>query len=350
MSSLKELTYAYGLSLAAGDVQLLDGKWYVTHAGLLAIANRFRCSAITTAMDRSASEPSISRWIFKATVYKERRSKGFVGYGDADPSNTSPLVRGAEMRVAETRAVNRALRKAYGIGLCSVEELGSFSAPQRPLATTPPSKSDPGSNSSNHCQPRLRDQLCLLIRQHNLNPTLVKKYAADFCGTETLKEASRDLVESFIAQLTAAAKKDRDALVCKLNSYAQPVETRPWNDTFPVCIHDSRIAKVFSKGCSWFELMQLPTTGIRRNHSYHCGLSFTNLNRLRDDRSWVGCIAPNERSGNWIGFCAISAMTPICSAKIKWTKKLSYSFAESFGQLMSRETAGLSKTSKPLRP
>lgn len=27
---------------------------------------------------------------------------------------------GAEMRVAETRAVNRALRKAYGIGLCSV--------------------------------------------------------------------------------------------------------------------------------------------------------------------------------------------------------------------------------------
>ena len=31
------------------------------------------------------------------------------------------------MRVAETRAVNRALRKAYGIGLCSVEELGSRS-------------------------------------------------------------------------------------------------------------------------------------------------------------------------------------------------------------------------------
>ena len=29
------------------------------------------------------------------------------------------------MRVAETRAVNRALRKAYGIGLCSVEEFGS---------------------------------------------------------------------------------------------------------------------------------------------------------------------------------------------------------------------------------
>jgi len=45
--------------------------------------------------------------------------------GDANPTNVSLLVRGAEMRVAETRAVNRALRKAYGIGLCPVEELGA---------------------------------------------------------------------------------------------------------------------------------------------------------------------------------------------------------------------------------
>src|SRR5205823_5763382 len=42
-----------------------------------------------------------------------------------DPSNVSPLMHGAEMRVAETRAVSRALRKAYGIGICSVEELRS---------------------------------------------------------------------------------------------------------------------------------------------------------------------------------------------------------------------------------
>jgi hypothetical protein len=33
------------------------------------------------------------------------------------------------MRVAETRAVNRSLRKAYGIGVCSVEEMGSFASP-----------------------------------------------------------------------------------------------------------------------------------------------------------------------------------------------------------------------------
>jgi hypothetical protein len=131
------------------------------------------------------------------------------------------------MRVAETRAVNRALRKAYGIGLCSVEELGSFSAPQKPFAAMPLSNGHATANGSSNGQSRLRDQLCLLIRQHDLDPTLVKAYAADFCGTATLKDASRDLVESFITQLATAAKKDRDALVCKLNSYARPTEATP---------------------------------------------------------------------------------------------------------------------------
>jgi hypothetical protein len=131
------------------------------------------------------------------------------------------------MRVAETRAVNRALRKAYGIGVCSVEELGSFSAPQMPFTAEPRSNGHATANGSSNGHLRLRDQLCLLIRQHNLDPTLVKAYAADFCGTAALKDASRDLVESFITQLAAAAKKDRDALVCKLNSYAQPAEATP---------------------------------------------------------------------------------------------------------------------------
>jgi hypothetical protein len=165
------------------------------------------------------------RWVFKAVVYKTPRSKGFVGYGDADPSNVSLLVRGAEMRMAETRAVNRALRKAYGIGLCSVEELGSFSIPSKPVAVTPGSNGR--ANGSSSGQPRLRDQLCLLIRQHDLDPTLVKAYAADFCGTATLKDASRDLVESFITQLATSVKKDRNALICKLNSYGQPMEAKP---------------------------------------------------------------------------------------------------------------------------
>jgi len=224
MDSLKSLVKRFGISVSLGDVQYLDGRWYITHSGLLQIAQRRRCSGLRTSLLTKFCDSAANRWVFRATVYKSPHSKGFVGYGDADPSNTSPLVRGAEMRVAETRAVNRALRKAYGIGLCSVEEFGSFSAPQKPITATPHSNGHLGSNGSSNGQPRLRDQLCVLIRQHNLDPSLVKAYAADFCGTATLKEASRDLVETFVSTLADEAAKDLGALVCKLNSYTQQPE------------------------------------------------------------------------------------------------------------------------------
>src|ERR1700751_1997414 len=131
LKQLSELTKKHRFSVAAGDLLLLDGRWYVTHAGLLRIAERRRCTGIRTSAERHLSDSNSNRWVFKATVYKRSAPKGFVGYGDADPSNVSLRVRGAEMRVAETRAVNRALRKAYGIGVCSVEELGFFSSPSR---------------------------------------------------------------------------------------------------------------------------------------------------------------------------------------------------------------------------
>ncbi len=32
---LRDLTKTFGFSLSLGDIQLLDGGWYITHAGLL---------------------------------------------------------------------------------------------------------------------------------------------------------------------------------------------------------------------------------------------------------------------------------------------------------------------------
>jgi hypothetical protein len=227
LNGLKALTSRYSISVAAGDVQLVDGRWYVTHSGLLRIAQRNRCSGMRTAVDKGLSDPASCRWVFKATVYKSPRSRGFVGYGDADPSNVSSLVHGAELRVAETRAVNRALRKAYGIGLTSVEELGwaprsnaSGSSDQRKASTN-------GNNAHQNGQPRLRDRLCLLIRQHKLDAGLVKAFAADYCGIPTLRDASRDQVEAFINHLAERATKDRDGLICQLNSYSKSQEVAP---------------------------------------------------------------------------------------------------------------------------
>ncbi len=225
LRDLRSLLVRYKFSVILGEIARIDSRWYVTHSGLLQLASRRKCSGIKTFLQERLCDPAANRWVFRAVVYVGPNSKGFVGYGDADPSNTSSLVRGAEMRVAETRAVNRALRKAYGIGLCSVEELGS-----QPSSTPPLREANavhpPNGNGSANGQPRLRDKLCLLIRKYELDPNLVKRYAADFCGTESLRDAGRDLVEAFVSTVAEEAAKDRAALVCKLNSYSQPQEVR----------------------------------------------------------------------------------------------------------------------------
>jgi hypothetical protein len=42
---------------------------------------------------------------------------------------------------------------------------------------------------------------------------LVKSYATDFCGVKTLREATREQVETFVTHLADWASKDRDALL-----------------------------------------------------------------------------------------------------------------------------------------
>jgi hypothetical protein len=222
LRALKELIQRHHISIAVGDVKYFDGGWYVTHAGLVRLAERRHCAGIHSRPVLESSDPATSRWVFRATVFKSRTCKGFIGYGDADPSNVSPLVHGAEMRVAETRAVNRALRKAYGIGFCSIEEIGWFAEPA--ASSRESKKLPPQPVNGNYVGPKVRDRLCQLIRQHQLDATLVKAYAIDFCGTKTLREASRGQVENFVAHLADWAEKDRNALLCKLNSYLSAKE------------------------------------------------------------------------------------------------------------------------------
>ena len=217
LRALGNFTEQFQFSVANGDLLFLDSGWYVTHSGLTSLARRNRCAGIKVQPVQPFCDPSAQRWAFEATVYKSRTCKGFVGYGDADPSNVSPLVHGAELRVAETRAVNRALRKAYGIGICSVEEIGSCN--RQAESSREPKRAPQPTNGNGYGGRTVRDRLCQLIRQHQLDATLVKSYATDFCGVKTLREATREQVENFVAYLADWAEKDRNALLCQLNSY-----------------------------------------------------------------------------------------------------------------------------------
>jgi hypothetical protein len=74
-AALKDLTQMYGLSVAIGDLQLIEGRWYVTHAGLLRLSTRERCCGIKVTRLNELCDPAEKKWAFKATVYTSRISK-----------------------------------------------------------------------------------------------------------------------------------------------------------------------------------------------------------------------------------------------------------------------------------
>ena len=217
MRTLRLLTFSYQFSVAYGDLLLLENGWYVTHAGLLRLARRRRCVGMHVEPASEFSEPSAARWAFKATVYKSPKCKGFVGLRRCRPFQClfpCPGRRNARCRnsrrqpsAAESLRNRHLLRR--GDRLC-----------HGTVSSSPQSKKlPPQPTNGNYGGRTVRDHLCQLIRQHQLDATLVKSYATDFCGVKTLREATREQVESFVAHLADWAEKDRDALLCQLNSY-----------------------------------------------------------------------------------------------------------------------------------
>src|SRR4051794_1435825 len=86
--SAEQIASVYGEhGIDCHDVIEIDGKQYVTHQGLLRVALAQHCIGIHTRPIPEYCDKERNRWTFEAVVYKSRQCKGFVGYGDADPSN-----------------------------------------------------------------------------------------------------------------------------------------------------------------------------------------------------------------------------------------------------------------------
>lgn len=107
-----------------------QGRDFVLFPGLLDLAHSKGLSGIITQLEQIGTEENRWTTIFSATVSMidpvcgHDSQKIFKSYGDANPSNTAANIQPHMMRLAETRAIARALRNAVNIGMVCTDELG----------------------------------------------------------------------------------------------------------------------------------------------------------------------------------------------------------------------------------
>ena len=109
-------------TVAPRFIQRIGDKDFVTFTGLMDLAHRQGLKDVDTELVQAPAEGNNYMAIIRARVTTERGT--FSGIGDATPKNVNGRIAPHIVRMAETRAVARALRLACNIGMCSVEELG----------------------------------------------------------------------------------------------------------------------------------------------------------------------------------------------------------------------------------
>ena len=99
----------------------ISGQKFIKFSGLLDIAYKEGLQSIENELISEDKEKKM--FIFRSRV-SLKDGRVFEGYGDASPENVNKMIVPHVLRMAETRAIARALRWATNIGMCSFEELG----------------------------------------------------------------------------------------------------------------------------------------------------------------------------------------------------------------------------------
>jgi hypothetical protein len=161
---------------------------------LLAWAKRLHVVGIHTEPVAALSVPQQRRFVFRATVFTTKECKGFTGFGEADPASVPPELRGCELRIAETRALSRALRKAFAL-VGTSRHAGRDSHP-------------------------IRERFAQVAVGLGVTPELLKAYAQVVCEAKSLRAAGPDRITSFLDHVEEQAKEDREQLLALIAQHA----------------------------------------------------------------------------------------------------------------------------------
>jgi hypothetical protein len=105
-----------------GHVIRLNGKEYITHIGLLDKATKAGMQGWETVPVFEWSDPASNHFVVRCRVW-DNDGREFSGIGDANPGNLNSMIASAAPRMAETRAINRALRALINHGGTTADEM-----------------------------------------------------------------------------------------------------------------------------------------------------------------------------------------------------------------------------------
>lgn len=160
----------------------LGGNPYITSDGLLWLGNNHkdierRIIAIKAEIMQADFEKSI--FVVKATVILGNGQE-YQGIGTATKDNLTRITLHHGLEMAETRAVARALRKAYAIGIPSLEELSEKSEkepePQQPHPQQPQQQA---------ISDKQRNRLFAIAKEHGVSNDEIKEIIGRYGYTST---------------------------------------------------------------------------------------------------------------------------------------------------------------------
>jgi len=115
-----------------------NAKDMISFKEILGIAHAAGLSRVDTELLQLPTAENDNTCVFRAVV-EMAEGKTFSGTGDANPRNVGKMIVPHIIRMAETRALARALRFATNTGQTTFEEMGGDDAPHNAPQTPPPS-------------------------------------------------------------------------------------------------------------------------------------------------------------------------------------------------------------------
>ncbi len=195
----------------------------VAYRGLLDMVHRDGLRSLRTTLIQIPSKENGETAIVSAEIVTGKGT--FTGIGDANPGNVNPRIAPHIIRMAETRAEARAMRKAVNIGVVALEELmddvdteGTRDGTMQPVGdarrpVAPANEDAPVNDSAPSASPQRRPPsgskatdeqrryVYRLLSERGIEGEAIKTYLERELGVPAVIDASKSAVSALIDRL-----------------------------------------------------------------------------------------------------------------------------------------------------